>query len=271
MKRQAVPWALVGLTVLAQVSYPLVAGPARRDVTVLTVCLGFAAAVGHAWSTRGGLTAALIGLVTVGGGWLAEAIGTATGVPFGSYAYTRSLGPAVAGVPWVIPLAWAMMAWPAWLVAGRLASGRRRIVVAGWALASWDLFLDPQMVAAGHWVWAPASAPGLPGVAGIPWTNYAGWLVIAVGMAAALHLIPRAGGDADQDGPMFAFYLWTYSSSVLAHAAFFGLPASAVWGGLGMGVVTAPLAVIGYRSLDLRGRSVVARLGTALRQRAEAR
>lgn len=42
---------------------------------------------------------------------------------------------------------------------------------------------------------------------------------------------------------MFALYLWTYAASVLAHAVFLRLPASAVWGGIGMAVAAAPLAV----------------------------
>jgi putative membrane protein len=42
---------------------------------------------------------------------------------------------------------------------------------------------------------------------------------------------------------MFALYLWTYVSSVLAHTAFLDLPASALWGGLGMGALALPLAV----------------------------
>jgi hypothetical protein len=34
---------------------------------------------------------------------------------------------------------------------------------------------------------------------------------------------------------MLALWLWTYASSVLAHAVFLGLPASALWGGAGWG------------------------------------
>ena len=234
------PTVLVGLTVLAQIAYPLVGGGARNGLTVATVVLGFAAAVSHAVVTRGTRTAVVLVLTTAGGGLLVEATGTATGVPFGEYAYSDSLGPAVLGVPWVIPLAWTMMAWPAWLVAGRLIAGWPRVLVSGWALASWDLFLDPQMVDAGHWTW---SSPGvaLPGVPGIPVSNYAGWLLVAVVMSAFLHLLVP-DGDAPRAAPMLGFYLWTYASSVLAHAAFFGLPASAAWGALGMGLVAIPLA-----------------------------
>ena len=50
------------------------------------------------------------------------------------------------------------------------------------------------------------------------------------------------------DAPMLALWLWTYASSVLAHAVFLDLPGSAVWGGLLMGAVVLPLV------LRLRGR-----------------
>jgi putative membrane protein len=137
-------------------------------------------------------------------------------------------------VPLVIPLAWTMMAWPA-LAAARRLTTRWAPVVAGWALASWDLFLDPQMVAAHHWTWHQSS----PGLQGIPLTNYAGWLGVSVVLMTALdRLVPRSGDDAQP----LTLYLWTYGSSVLANLAFFGRPAVALTGGLGMGVVALPLA-----------------------------
>jgi len=233
-------WGLVGLAVLAQIGYPLVTGATRDALTVVTVVLCSAAAVAHAAATQGTRTAATMLLVTAGGGLLVEAAGTATGVPFGTYAYAGSLGPSLLGVPLVIPFAWTMMAWPAWLVAGRLVR-RGRILVAGWALASWDLFLDPQMVAAGHWRWSDP-APGLPGVPDVPLTNYAGWTVVAVAMMAVLAAALPRTEPAGTDAPMYAFYLWTYASSALAHLAFFGLPGSALWGGVAMGTVALPLA-----------------------------
>ena len=177
-------------------------------------------------------------LVAGGGGLVAEAVGVATGFPFGRYEYADTLGPAVLGVPVVIPLAWVMMTWPAYLVAARLVRSRpARVAVGAVALASWDLFLDPQMVAAGHWRWDDP-LPSLPGVPTVPLTNYAGWLLVA----AVLMLLLPAPSAADDTVP-YALYLWTYASSVLAHAAFFGLPASALWGGLGMGLVAVPLAL----------------------------
>jgi putative membrane protein len=100
---------------------------------------------------RGGFWAAGLVGVAAGVGLAAEAVGVATGVPFGSYAYGDDLGPKVLDVPVLVPMAWTMFAYPALLV-GRTA--RRSMPVVAWpigalALASWDVFLDPQMVAEG--------------------------------------------------------------------------------------------------------------------------
>jgi uncharacterized membrane protein len=236
------PAVLGCAVVLAQVAYPLTpVGSARDGLTIATVLLFAAASLAHAAATRGARAAAALLLVAGGGGLLAEATGVATGFPFGSYAYTGSLGPELLDVPLVIPLAWVMMAWPAYLVAARLTRTRpARVAVAAAALASWDLFLDPQMVDAGHWGWTDPS-PGLPGVGTVPLTNYAGWAVVALVLMAVLsRLVPVRPSTLDTIP--YGLYLWTYFSSVLAHLAFFGLPASAFWGALGMGAVAVPLA-----------------------------
>jgi putative membrane protein len=229
--------------VLAQVAYPLTPpGPARDGLTVGTVLLFAAASLAHAAASRGPRAAVLLLVVAGGGGLLAESVGVATGVPFGRYEYGTSLGPAVLGVPLVIPLAWVMMAWPAYLVGVRLAPTRAvRIPVAAVALASWDLFLDPQMVDAGHWRWDDPH-PALPGVPSVPLTNYAGWAAVAVLLMLVLdRAVPT--GPSTMDALAYGLYLWTYFASVLAHLVFFGLPGSAFWGGIGMGLVALPLLV----------------------------
>ncbi|HLT10047.1 MAG TPA: carotenoid biosynthesis protein, partial [Micromonosporaceae bacterium] len=264
-------WFLLGAVVLAQIGYPLAGDEQRSGLVIVTVALGFAFALTHATTSRGLRTAGALVLATTIGGFVVEAVGVATGFPFGRYAYGTALGPTLLGVPVVIPLAWTWMAWPAWIVAGYLVPpGRReragrgipsartvaRVLVAGVALAAWDLFLDPQMVADGYWSW-DSSGPGLPGVPDVPVINYVAWLGVAVVMMALLAAVPSASRTdrtptshpetatlrTARDGPAICLYLWTYGSSVLAHAAFLGLPASAAWGGLGMGLVAVPLAV----------------------------
>jgi len=233
------PVVLAGTTVLLQIGYPLLSGAARDRLTIITVVVFCAASVSHAAVHRGISWAAAYLLVSAGAGLLAESVGTATGVPFGRYEYAESLGAKLLGVPIVIPLAWAMFAYPCLLVGQRLASSRvGAAVVGGWALASWDLFLDPQMVSAGHWRWTDVRA-ALPGSPDIPSSNYLGWLAVGVVMLAVLQLLPRR--DADDRLPA-ALYLWTYASSVLAFAVFFGRPLVALVGGLGMGLVALPYA-----------------------------
>lgn len=240
-------WVPLIALVLAQIAYPLAAGETRAALTVGIVALGFAASFGHAVTTRGARVAGTLLVVTAGGGLAVEALGIATGVPFGSYQYSDALGPRLSGVPHVVPLAWTWMAWPAWLAAGQLAARPGpRVALAGLGLATWDLFLDPQMVKEGYWQWSRDDALALAGVAGVPATNYAGWLAVAVTMMALFAVTAGARArpvDRHRDAPMLVLYLWTYVSCVVGHAAFLDLRASALWGGLGMGLVALPLAV----------------------------
>lgn len=234
-----VPAVLAAVAVLLQIAYPLVSGDARNQLTVVTVAVFAAATVSHAAMHRGAGWAGLYVTVTAGGGLLAEAVGTATGVPFGEYDYTGSLGVEVLAVPVVVPLAWTMFAYPCLLVGQRLATTRlAATLVGGWALASWDLFLDPQMVEAGHWRWRDVHV-ALPGAADVPVSNYLGWLVVATLMLAVLQALPRRAAD---DRVPAALFLWTYASSVLAFAVFFDRPLVAVVGGIGMGLVAVPFA-----------------------------
>lgn len=236
-----VPTLLALATVLLEIGYPLLHGHRRDVLTVVTVVMFFLASTAHALLWQGARWTAALVAVTAGGGLLVEEVGTRIGLPFGHYSYADSLGPAISGVPVVVPLAWTMMGYPAVRVARRLARNPwLRVLVGGWALASWDLFLDPQMVAAGHWRWSQIGAT-LPGSPEVPVGNYFGWLLAAVAMMAVLGRLLPAGREPADDRVPFGLYLWTWSSSVLANLAFFARPAVAVAGGIAMGLVAVPL------------------------------
>jgi putative membrane protein len=243
---------LAGLGILAQIAYPLLSGPALRAATIASVLLLAGAAVADA-GARWGARAALALLAGAGGlGLLAETLGVHTGFPFGDYAYSDGLGPRLVGVPAVVPLAWTMLAYPSLLLGRRLGATRAgTALTGGLALAAWDLFLDPQMVAQGHWAWAHP-APALPGVPGVPLTNYAGWLLVAVVMIAVLDraLPGRAEGPAanrpglpsSSIGEMVpaTVLAWTWLGSAVGNLVFFDRPWVALYGGLAMGLTVAP-------------------------------
>jgi uncharacterized membrane protein len=240
-----VPLVLAAATVLLQIAYPLVRGGGRDALTIVTVVVFFLASTSHALVHRGARWTAAYVAVTVGVGLLAEAVGRGTGVPFGDYDYTGSLGWKLVGVPVVIPLAWAMFAYPCLLVGQRLAaSALGASLVGGLALASWDLFLDPMMVAAGHWRFDDVRV-SLPGSPDVPVSNHLGWLLVGLAIIGILQLLGRREADDRVPGALF---LWTYASSVLANAAFFGRPLVALVGAIGMGTVAVPYA------LSWRGR-----------------
>ncbi|TAM89475.1 MAG: carotenoid biosynthesis protein [Jatrophihabitans sp.] len=232
------PALLAAATIATQICYPLASGTARDVLIVVVVCLFAAASLTTAWVGRGVRAgAALVGAGLVG--LAAEIVGVNTGFPFGSYAYTGHLGPRLLGAPVLIGLAWLMFAWPAAVVAARLAGPvPLRVAATAWALASWDLFLDPQLVAAGGWRWEHPR-PHLPGVPTVPLSNLGGWLLVSLVVAALLQPVVRA--PAPGDAVAITLFVWTWLSSVLALAAFLALPAAAAWGGAAMAAVAVPL------------------------------
>jgi uncharacterized membrane protein len=250
--------ALGAGAVLAQICYPLLTGQALRAATIIAVLLFAAASLTHA-SARFGLAAGGVRLLLVAGGigLVAEALGVATGIPFGSYRYSGTLGPALAGVPLLVPLAWTMMAYPCLLLGRRLAAteaagtaagrthiGRRAVTVLTGAgtLAGWDLYLDPQMVAAGHWTWTFPD-PALPGVPTVPVTNLAGWLLVSALIIVVLDLsLPVAPRPVGELVPA-ALLTWTWIGSAIGNLAFFDRPAVACYGAVAMGVFTLPYLI----------------------------
>lgn len=232
-----IPWVLTGLVILGQILWVLFGAEGRRVLSILTVVGFFLASATHAWLARGAAWAAGYLGITLGIGFAVEALGVATAFPFGDYEYTDALGPALLGVPLLIPMAWAMMAYPCLLAVQRMTTtGLGTALMGGFLLASWDLFLDPQMTGEGYWSFSH-SGWELPGIPGIPLQNYLGWFLTAFLMMLALDRLPR---KAAKDAVPMVLLSWTYASSVLANLAFFGRPWVALIGGVAMGLVVIP-------------------------------
>ncbi len=162
-------------------------GPLQVMTFVIPVVL-CAFSVAHAIETRGLKTALLFfvsgAVISLG----TELIGTATGLLFGNYTYTERMGYKLFGlVPWLIPVAWCSMLYPAWCVVRFLLSqlpiaNRKHISywllaigLSALALTTWDLSLDPRMVQDGNWIWHDGGI-----YFGVPLSNYFGWVVTAL-------------------------------------------------------------------------------------------
>lgn len=175
--------------------------------------------------------------------YLAEWLGSNTGFPFGNYRYTDLLQPQLAGVPLLIPLAWLMMLPPAWAIAAIILQkpGQHKgqeeaqsqsvpfalkfSFLSALALTAWDLFLDPQMVAWGFWVW---EKPGI--YFGIPLTNYFGWILTSfiITLLANPKNLPV--------GPLSLVYILTWILQTIGQGIFWGQPGPAAIGFLTCGL-----------------------------------
>ena len=213
-------------------------------MTIASVVLFFLASVTHAWAHRGPRWALTFVIVSTGLAFVAEAVGVRTGVPFGDYSYSSSLGPQLLDVPVVVPLAWTMMAYPVFLAARRLTR-RWTAVVGSIGLAGWDVFLDPQMVADGRWHWSHPT-PSLPGIHTVPLTNLAGWLGVAFVMMLVLCVtVPRDRGSETMPAVLL---FWTFIGSVVGNVFWFGSNAVAVAGGIAMAIVVLPYTWVLWQS-----------------------
>ena len=227
---------LFAALVAAQVAYG--SAPRRSpSATRALVLLMLATTMAEAAQARG-WRRGLRPLAAAGGiGVAAELIGVRSGRLFGRYRYSGRLGPRVSGVPVLAAAAWALMARPAWVVAGRLARRRAaRVPLAAGALTAWDVFLDPRMVREGYWSW-PAGGT----YEGVPLSNFAGWLATSLAIFAAWSALD--GDESAGDGGAVALYVWTWAGETLANAVVWRRPLVAAAGGAAMGAFAVPAMV----------------------------
>jgi putative membrane protein len=226
-------FAALVATQLAYGAAPRRSPSATRALVLLMLATTMAeAAQARGWR-RGLRPLAAAGAIGVA----AELIGVRTGRLFGRYRYSGGLGPRVSGVPVLAAAAWALMARPAWVVAGRLARRRAaRVPLAAGALTAWDVFLDPRMVREGYWSW-PAGGT----YEGVPLSNFAGWLATSLVIFAAWSALD--GDESAGDGGAVALYVWTWAGETLANAVVWRRPLVAAAGGAAMGAFALPALV----------------------------
>ena len=109
-----------------------------------------------------------------------ELVGASTGIPYGEFSYEVALGPMLFGlIPIALPVFFIPLVLNSYLLSVLLLGERAesivvRIPVVAAAVVTVDLVLDPAAVALGFWEF------GTEQFYGVPYSNYAGWVLSAI-------------------------------------------------------------------------------------------
>jgi len=239
MNWRRITWVVLMLYLLVSIYSVAAIGlnlPQFFPLTPVSTLLAFGFAALHAGQRLGWRRAAVLVVIVFLTGLIFESIGVATGQVYGPYHYTDRLGPKFLGlVPYLIPLAWTMMIYPAMVIAESILPHHRKgwplwlavAALGGIIMTAWDLAMDPLMVKAGNWIWE-VQGPYF----GVPLQNFAGWWLttfaaLAIYQAAAR----RVSGHPHSIPNEWAVwaYLITAASTVLIDL-FIGLGGPALAG-----------------------------------------
>ena len=169
-----------GSTVLSQIAYPLTSGTVRDRLTVPPCCSGAPRPDARRRHSRCPLRRSAVGDQRGRRVRRRSCSGVATGVPFGSYGYAATLGPApAAAFRSIVPLAWTMMAYPALLVGRRIGAPGDHRAHSRWRAGICSSIRRWSRPATGT---SPARGPSLNG---IPLSNTVGWIVVSLLIMAA--------------------------------------------------------------------------------------
>ncbi|HEY5486115.1 MAG TPA: carotenoid biosynthesis protein [Candidatus Limnocylindrales bacterium] len=256
--------AVVRLLLSGVVSLPSVPGGLRMLTAVLALFSLF-----HAWYSLGGrLTLAFFALsATIS--WVYEQVGVTTGLVFGAYHYTDYLGAKLGDVPLLIPLAWFMMIYPSYVIAGLAVERRptgtprgaaalvRLAAISAVVMTVWDLVVDPILSGpdARAWIWENGGP-----YFGIPIQNYFGWLLTTFTVYVAYRALEQRVAAAPA-GPV------TARIAVLAVGAYAAMLAAEVLSG----VLPAGVAVIGPVVMGVPIATAAVRLRAGIATQAELR
>lgn len=118
-------------------------------------------------------------------GFASEIIGVHTGIPFGRYHYTETLGWMIVDVPVVMIAAWFVLLSYAWTLAGMfIAKVSHARFLAAVFMVIVDLVIDPVAIGPMRlWEWQEHG-----GYYGIPFQNFIGWFIVSY-----LALLPVRG------------------------------------------------------------------------------
>jgi putative membrane protein len=222
----------------------------------IQILLGAAAIALYGWHALGWRFTACFFAVTYGLSLTSELVGTATGWPFGDYAYTEFLGSKILDrVPYTIPFSWFAMGLSSYLLGSQLAVVLRvrrpalwSLLLGAWLLTAWDLVLDPAMAHTDlpiqFWRWGEEGS-----YFGMPLQNLLGWSLTGLAFMALSRALWRR--DPDLAGSSLTLPLVYYAANMafaMVVSASIGLWAP-IFLAAASGLLPAALAAVRHRRI----------------------
>jgi uncharacterized membrane protein len=172
-------FAVIMYLILVEMVWPWFHLPGLGNIGFTLVFVLFS--LSHCWVIEGPKRTTIFFVVSAVVSYVMEEAGVRTGLVFGPYHYSDSLGVKLGHVPVLIPLAWFMMIYPSWMLAREVLRGVdvRSIpgitalsTLAALVMTAWDVVMDPGMSLAQNWIWEKGGV-----YFGVPRHNYFGWLL----------------------------------------------------------------------------------------------
>ncbi|WP_438765314.1 carotenoid biosynthesis protein [Kushneria sp. TE3] len=116
-------------------------------------------------------------------GFVAEAIGTSTGLLFGDYAYGHVLGPTLWHTPLIIGVNWALLLYCLNVVVQRVLPGLSRPlkgVIGAALMVALDMLIEPVAIHHDMWAWGDTL---------VPLSNYLGWFIVSLPISILFHYL----------------------------------------------------------------------------------
>lgn len=192
------------------------------------------------------VVAATVGVLFISS--VAQILGAKTGIPFGRYFYTETLGAQLLGVvPWPLPLLWTAVILNSRGVARLIMRPWRKTEKYGlWVLGLaclltvvFDAGLEPFAVARGWWIWR--TPKGLPVWYSMPLVNFLGRAVVTlITLAAVTPWLINKKPSRQSPADYHPLIVWALLN-LLAAA---GNAAHQLWWAAGFGLAATTLVTI---------------------------
>jgi uncharacterized membrane protein len=217
---------------------PIVSLPQVSDTAAFVTLFMWLFSICHASYVLGWRQALIFFVLSAVISWLFEQVGVATGMVYGAYHYTETLGIRLGHVPILIPVAWFMMIYPSYVIANLIGTGKPsgvggsllRIIwlsaLGAMVMTAWDMVMDPfgSSPPGPGWLWEQGGP-----YFGVPLQNFIGWLLTTFTVYLVYRLIERRMGTQP-------IVLPTTGVTALALVAYFVImseyliPQSSEWG-----------------------------------------